>query len=444
MVDESLLAYLQQKLEENGYPDCEDQLRELLSYSENPNPFDDNQTNLLIQAIDNCKILDPACGSGAFPMGVLLKLVHLLQKLDPENQKWKEHQLEKVEKLIIDAETITDSTVREKVVRDLQQTRQDIEESFNVDNNELDYGRKLYLIENCIYGVDIQPIAVQIAKLRFFISLIIDQKKQPSKENLGIRSLPNLETKFVAANTLIELEKPAVQGMLRNLEIEKLEQELKELRHQYFNARTRKEKLQYQKKDKKLRQEIAKLLINDGWDNHTAEQLVDFNPYDQNIASSFFDSEWMFGVTDGFEVVIGNPPYVKEYTNSSIFQPLKESPYYQGKMDYWYFFGCEGIDLLKSTGIVAYIAPNNWITNAGASILRNKVLTETVIRTYIDFGNYRVFDTAAIQTMVYILKKSQEMINSYKLLYSKLNVENISESVLYCYCHPIMSSNRRC
>ncbi len=62
--------------------------------------------------------------------------------------------------------------------------------------------RKLYLIENCIYGIDIQPIAVQIAKLRFFISLIIDQNKQEDKENFGIRSLPNLETKFVAANTL--------------------------------------------------------------------------------------------------------------------------------------------------------------------------------------------------------------------------------------------------
>ena len=102
MVDESLLAYLQEKLEETGYTDCEDQLRDLLSYSENPNPFDDNQTNLLIQAIDNCKILDPACGSGAFPMGILLKLVHLLQKLDSENAQWKERQKTKANKSMIE------------------------------------------------------------------------------------------------------------------------------------------------------------------------------------------------------------------------------------------------------------------------------------------------------------------------------------------------------
>jgi adenine-specific DNA-methyltransferase len=62
------------------------------------------------------------------------------------------------------------------------------------ENNASDYGRKLYLIENCIYGIDIQPIAVQISKLRFFISLVIDQNKQATKENFGIRSLPNLET----------------------------------------------------------------------------------------------------------------------------------------------------------------------------------------------------------------------------------------------------------
>ena len=75
-------------------------------------------------------------------------------------------------------------------------------------------------------------------------------------------------------------------------------------------------------------------------------------------------------------------PYVKEYTNSSIFQPLKSNQYYQGKMDFWYFFACKGIDLLNSNGIEAFIAPNNWITNSGASILRNKVLNETEIKVW--------------------------------------------------------------
>ena len=255
MVDESLLAYLNQKLEEAGRQDNERLLRDLLEYNENENSFSEKETKILIQAIDNCKILDPACGSGAFPMGILHKLVHILHKLDPHNERWKERQIAKASK-------IDDPTIRQHAIKD-------IEDTFS--SNELDYGRKLYLIENSIYGVDIQPIAVQIAKLRFFISLTIDQKKQPAKENLGIRSLPNLETKFVAANTLIELDKADNMGLFKSSDIIKLEDELTELRHQYFNSRTRKEKLQFQKKDKKLRQEIARLLVNDGWGRQCCE-----------------------------------------------------------------------------------------------------------------------------------------------------------------------------
>lgn len=341
MVDESLLAYLKQKLEENKYGDCEEQLRQLLSYSEEPHYFDEQQIDLLIKSINDCKILDPACGSGAFPMGMLLKLVHVLHKLDPENEKWKEQQIVKVKNYIKDAETFPDAGVREKVIHDLQQTLQDIEESFNINNNELDYGRKLFLIENCIYGVDIQPIAAQIAKLRFFISLIIDQKKQPSKENLGIRSLPNLETKFVAANTLIGLEQ---EGVMRNPKIEKLEDDIKELRHQYFNARTRKEKLRYQKKDRMIRQSIANLLVDGGWDDSNAKQIVSFNPYDQNSSSPFFDSEWMFGIKHGFDIVIGNPPYVEHKKLKEISHQLRKYySTYSGTADLYVYFYENGV-----------------------------------------------------------------------------------------------------
>jgi adenine-specific DNA-methyltransferase len=208
MVDESLKAYLEQALTANLDVSSEDAkvgLDILFAYTENEHAFTDGEKTVLIRAIDTCKIFDPACGSGAFPMGVLHKMVHILHKLDPKNEQWKQRQIDKVDKLIEEARDIPDSASREQVIAGLEQNQQDIEDAFG--SNELDYGRKLYLIENCIYGVDIQPIAVQIAKLRFFISLVIDQKKQPDKENFGIRALPNLETKFVAANTLIGLER---------------------------------------------------------------------------------------------------------------------------------------------------------------------------------------------------------------------------------------------
>ena len=138
-----------------------------------------------------------------------------------------------------------------------QKRLMDINEVF--DDNASDYGRKLYLIENCIYGVDIQPIAVQIAKLRFFISLLVDQYINPKKENLGIRPLPNLETKFVVANTLIGIERPA-QGLLRNREIDRKEADLKQVRERHFTARTPKTKQKCTEDDKKLRAEISELL----------------------------------------------------------------------------------------------------------------------------------------------------------------------------------------
>ncbi len=125
-------------------------------------------------------------------MGILHKLVFILRKLDANNTQWKQRQID-------NAYDIEDVQARESAVTAIQR---------DFDDNNLDYGRKLYLIENCIYGVDIQPIAVQIAKLRFFISLVVDQKTNAKKPNLGIRPLPNLETKFVAANSLIGIQRP--------------------------------------------------------------------------------------------------------------------------------------------------------------------------------------------------------------------------------------------
>ena len=167
MVEESLIAYLKNVLTENKCEDAEERLRDLFSYNENEPEFSAKEKNILISAIDNCKIIDPACGSGAFPMGILHKIVFILGKLDPHNDKWKQRQIDKVYE-------VPDTTLHENL-------KTEIEKAFNENFN--DYGRKLYLIENCIYGVDIQPIAVQIAKLRFFISLVVDQKgKSKCKE----------------------------------------------------------------------------------------------------------------------------------------------------------------------------------------------------------------------------------------------------------------------
>ena len=293
MVDESLIAYLNQQLDESD--DTESKLRNLISYSDSEPEFNSDDKSKLINAIDNIKILDPACGSGAFPMGILHKLVHILHKLDPKNKLWKQRQIDK-------ASQIDDAKARDAAI-------DAIEEAF--ENNELDYGRKLYLIENCIFGVDIQPIAAQISKLRFFISLIVEQKANSKHDNFGIRALPNLETKFVAANTLIGLEMEKDQrSIFENPEIEKIKEELKKVRHSYFEARTPKTKEKYKNLDKELREKLAVILENEQYlDHNNARRVSSWNPYDQNFSVDFFEPEWMFGLKDGFDVVIGNPPW---------------------------------------------------------------------------------------------------------------------------------------
>ncbi|MCK6614644.1 MAG: N-6 DNA methylase [Ignavibacteriaceae bacterium] len=396
MVDESLLEYIKQNVSPESYAgkgeELEVKLRALISYEETPNPFNEKETKALIESINNCKILDPACGSGAFPMGILHKMVHLLQKLDPENIHWKELQRKK-------AMTETETAFK---IGDKEERGRRLNEINDVfENNSSDYGRKLYLIENCIYGIDIQPIAVQISKLRFFISLIIDQNKQPDKENFGIRSLPNLETKFVAANTLIGLDKP-VLTLFRNPQIEEKENELKELRHKYFTANTRREKLQYQKLDKKLRQEIAKMLESDGWHTTVAKQIVAFDPYDQNTSANWFDPEWMFGLTTGFDIVVGNPPYItialgKNQTfftaSEIIFYKQTYPEVFEYKGNTFALFIKAVSNNIKKGGILTFILPNTLLLNASFQNLRKYILTNYGISKLLNFTD-DIFEAA--------------------------------------------------
>src|SRR5205814_6667994 len=167
------------------------------------------------------------------------KLVLILRKLDRGNQRWQARQ-------IAAAEAIESAPARSEAMKA-------IERAFARDND--DYGRKLYLIENCLYGVDIQPIACQIAKLRFFISLIVDQSIDPKEPNYGILPLPNLETKVVAANTLLGLQRG--QLLLGTDKVRRLEKQLQQIRHDYFTARRYKAKKALRLRDKELSAQLA-------------------------------------------------------------------------------------------------------------------------------------------------------------------------------------------
>lgn len=411
MVDESLIAYLKTKLDDEfeDKDELDTKLHQLLAFDNN-NPFSDNEsfTKKIIDAIDEVKILDPAVGSGAFPMGALQKMVHLLSKLDPSNEYWQDLQLKKAQDETNDAFKSGDkNSIKEKV--------DEIFESFDESINNPDYARKLYLIENTIFGVDIQPIAIQISKLRFFISLVVEQNINNDKENFGIRPLPNLESKFVAANTLIGLEIEQ-QNLFDRTNIKELETELQDIRHKIFNAKTPKTKRKYRKLDSEIREKIKQALLNNGVGNNTAEQLSSWDPYDQNSSSPFFDMEWMFGIEDGFDIVIGNPPYLNvEKIDQNIKNNISVFKTAYQKYDLYVLFYEQGLNFLNQRGVLNYITSNKFLSQGYGLKLREKFLKNT-INIIVNF-NYDVFEAATVRTCVFqVVKKPPVMNNSIKII----------------------------
>jgi len=395
MVDGTLKAYLTdalcQRLPATCQSDAKAGLDILFAYTEKSHAFTEAECDALIAAIDACNILDPACGSGAYPMGILHKLVFVLGKLDPHNEKWCQRQIDK-------AEEIEDVEARASAIAAINSEFAD---------NALDYGRKLYLIENCIYGVDIQPIAIQIAKLRFFISLICDQKTHGDKsQNLGIRPLPNLETKFVSANSLIGLDvKQSSASMADTAAVKSLKAQLAKVRHRYFAAKTRKDKRDLQKKDNDLRQKILQELVALGYGSEEERRRVDWNPYDHHSVADFFDSVTMFGpeLEQGFDVVIGNPPYVQiQKFNAAQKQAWQTQNYstYAATADVYCLFYERGVRLLKEGGQLSYITSNKWMRAGYGEKLRQLLSNDVETVSVMDFGMAQNFGAATTYTCI--------------------------------------------
>ncbi len=397
MVEESLKEYFKTKTS------LSEEKIENLFYQEEPQ-LSDEEKKELVRAIADVKIIDPACGSGAFCMGALHKLVELLNKIDPTNELWKSEQLRR----------LTNELSERWEEMNEEERKEEIEyllEVFNEQRNYPDYGRKLYLIQNCIYGVDIQPIAVQLTKLRFFLSLILDQKPSNDKDNnFGILPLPHLETKFVCANTLIGLEssRRGSVGIIRTQEMMKIERELKRIRERYFRVRNRKQKQELEEKDRELREKLAELLKRQGWDNKDIQKIISFDILDPTAKADWFDPEWMFGVVDGFDVVIGNPPYVRQEKIKKDKPLLQKQGYevFTSTADLYVYFYEKGYQLLKQQGVLAYITSNKWMRAKYGENLRKFLKEKTTIIKLIDFGGYRVFEQT-VDTCILLFKKEK-------------------------------------
>ena len=305
---------------------------------------------LILQEISTLKILDPACGSGAFPMGILNEIIRIQSDLD--------------------------------------------------DTRPL-YTRKLEILQECIYGIDIQPMATEIARLRCFLSLIIDEN--PS----DIKPLPNLEFKFISANALLPLQTSLQDSRGRQLGSDIYEKGLIELQQIRAETFTSHDKIALQSKYKATIDKIAKDLF---FEAQGETPLTKWNPFNPNDIAQFFDSAYIFGV-ESFDIVIGNPPYIRQESipnKQAILSAFAD--FSCSTADIYTYFFAKGAMLLSPKGNLIFITSNKFCRAGYGKNLREFLLGIT-IQKYVDFNGVKVFENATVDSCILQICKERQKDN---------------------------------
>lgn len=352
--------------------------------------------------LDTVKICDPAIGSGAFPMG-LLQEIH---------------------------------AIKEVIAYELQQPWKPAEVKENI-------------IQNSVYGVDIEKGAVDIARLRFWLSLVVDEEKP--------RALPNLDYKIVVGDSLVSKfegeiieidwerkssvgkadtfvqniqrllkeiaekqkkffkpdnkDKKKLQSEIRNLKLELLINQLSFNKEKFLASNVEKGGFAPTVKDLRHNEELSQKKKN--YEAHinklqTLKQETDeaFVHFDWKLDFPEVLNPYLVNENEGFDIVIANPPYIGQKGNKSLFEPLSSDPNFEKKMDYWYFFLHKSHALTKDSGINTFITPNYWITTQGGKKLRKRIIENYSIIEYINFNENAIFE-AGVHTNIFMLKKNE-------------------------------------
>ncbi len=469
MVTQSLKEYFKTHLK--NVKELDKKLDELFAIGNEDNPFVEQDTKNIVSLINAFRIVDPAVGSGAFPMGILNKLVFILSKLDPGNSLWKEAQINAVE------QNVPDPVIKQDLINQ-------IEKKFSEKYSDSDYGRKLYLIQKCIYGVDIQQIAVEIAKLRFFISLLVDEKIDKSKENWDIEPLPNLDFKIMQGNSLVEeyegiklfdeklmtsipyeqIQKQELMESISKLGIEEIKsqesgeltpdrkrqlrlqmkdkrnslkklkllqgtekdqgqlnfrsdgkqkgEELKRLHNIFFASTQKREKDALKKRIEILEWEFIEATLKEQDRESAIREIEKFRKSNTKpfFLWKLYFSE-VFQEKGGFDVVIGNPPYVQiqKFSGKQEQKDWENEEYitYTKTGDIYCLFYEKGNMLLRDNGILAFITSNKWMRARYGKKTRKYFTENTNPLILIDFGGYKVFESATVDTNILLFEKSE-------------------------------------
>ncbi|MCY3627114.1 MAG: Eco57I restriction-modification methylase domain-containing protein, partial [Gammaproteobacteria bacterium] len=407
--------------------------------------FEEAEIKSIIASVAELKILDPAVGSGAFIISSLQILTLALNRLDSKNTIWKEVQVHKaLRQASFEFSEQNDSRRREDVLKD-------INESFEKFRKP-DYGRKLYLFHNSMYGVDVQPIACQIAKLRFFISLVVEQRADERKDNFGITPLPNLETNLVAADSLHKVNH-RLEEKLQLDEWAVIQRDVQNIRQKYFLASSQATKRNIVEQDARIRQNLAIELerrqaewiesearriatnaenIPDQkhrekyrldqlrhlekskakWEQilGTAYKIAKWNPYNQSSRADWFDASYMFGLTRGFDIVIGNPPYIQlQHDRGRLAKKYQSERYetFSASGDIYVLFFERGMECLtRDTGVLTFITSNSWQQAKYGGKLRKYFFERHSPLQLIEMGT-DCFESATVDTTILIVREGK-------------------------------------
>lgn len=416
------------------------------------------------ELLNSIKICDPAVGSGHFLVSALNVMLSIYDELNLFDEEFY-LEVQNDEILITGRKGEFIEYKRPKTPKDKAHLIQ--QELFHT---------KKDIIENNLFGVDINPNSCEITKLRLWIELLKHSFYQSfDDENYhDLKTLPNIDINIKCGNSLVSYfetgkslshypnikerinkYKRIVKDYKEGFYTDKshINQEIKNLKISFknfcFADKFKKEMKGFNDKCEKYSKKYGNFLaINDENLKFFVSANLTLFDFDEKEATKEFANlkkeydnifnlesnhpfEWRFefpeildddGNFKGFDLIIGNPPYIKEAENKELFANTKKLRTYQGKMDIWYHFVGRGFDMLKNNGYLAFIATNNWITNSGAKKLRNIVLEESQILSLVDFSSFMVFDSASIQTMIMSFQKIKPPKN-YEFHFAKITTQ---------------------